>query len=111
MAKTTRTKTSGDKKGSSDKVSGTEPAFFYFIKLTAQGRLQANKKLEEKQRNITTIVNQLGGKCELYFARGPYDYVSKVTGIDVVAALKLIQEIETSGNVTVTLMPTIRIFK
>ena len=85
-----------------------EVTFFYLIERNAM----ASESQEVKGRSdITKLVKKEGGKCRLYKASGgAFDFVSVVTGITTVAAIKIAEEIERRGVVRATLMPSIEVF-
>ena len=85
-----------------------EVTYFYLIERNAV----ASESQELKGRSdITKLVKQEGGKCRLYKTSGAaFDFVSVVTGITTVAAIKIAEEIGKRGDVRATLMPGIEIF-
>jgi uncharacterized protein with GYD domain len=85
-----------------------EVTFFYLIaRKGAEGESQETKG----RSDITKLVRKEGGKCRLYKTSGAaYDFVSVVTGITTVAAIKIAEEIEKRGVVQATLVPGIEMF-
>jgi hypothetical protein len=85
-----------------------EVTYFYLIERIAV----ASESQELKGRgDITKLVRQEGGKCRLYKTSGSaFDFVSVVTGITTIAAIRIAEEIEKRGVVKATLMPSIEIF-
>ena len=85
-----------------------EVTYFYLIGRKAV----ANESQEVKGRSdITKLVRKEGGKCRLYKTSGSAcDFVSVVTGITTIAAIRIAEEIEKRGIVKATLMPSIEVF-
>jgi hypothetical protein len=85
--------------------------YFFLVTKTAKGRAEKDAVILEEQKKVTKLVKKLEGACELYSVQGPYDYVSRVTGVSVADAVKIAQQIESGGNVTAIMVPAFHIFK
>jgi uncharacterized protein with GYD domain len=88
-----------------------EVTYFFLIKHTEKGTVQSPAQKKRGINDVTKVVRQEKGQCHLYSTRGaPFDYVSVITGITPVAAVKLAAEIEKRGTVKATLMSGIELF-
>jgi uncharacterized protein with GYD domain len=85
--------------------------YFLLVSLTSKGRSEERAIIREDQRRVTELVNQLGGSCELFSTQGPYDFISRIEGIPAVGAIRILQAIESAGNVKAHLVPAFHILK
>jgi uncharacterized protein with GYD domain len=106
MAK--KSKSGGAKKGT---IDDGEVTYFYLINLTAKGRIEKKVVIRKEQEMVTKLVENLGGKCELYSVHGPHDFISRVTQITPAGALKIAKAIEAGGTVMATYTSGFHIFK
>jgi hypothetical protein len=106
MAKTA--KSDKAKKGTIDEG---EVIYFYLINLTAKGRIEKKDVIRKEQEMVSNLVENLGGKCELYSVHRPHDFISRITGVTPVGALKIAKAIEEGGTVTATYTTGLHIFK
>jgi uncharacterized protein with GYD domain len=99
------------KESSANAPDEKEVIYFLLISVTAKGRMQKMSVVLDEQRSITKLVKRLGGSCELFSIRGPYDVISIIQGVSVSAAMRVVQLVEAGGNVNALLAPAFRIFK
>ena len=100
MAKTA--KSNPEKIGTIDE---SEVTYFYLINLTTKGRIEKKDVIRKEQEMVSNLVEKFGGKCELYSVHGSHDFISRITGVTPVGALKIAKAIEKSGG-TVTAIYT-----
>lgn len=79
-------------------------AYFFLLKKTKEADQKTPAELEKSQNRITDAVKAEGGRCELYITIGPYDFLSKVVGVDEAAAHRLKEQLDKGGNVKATLL-------
>lgn len=90
-----------------DKKPDTNPLiYFYLVKLTPEGRKQTEADIEKDHEHVSEFIRDtLHGKCKLYSVPGPYDYLSRVDGIDGESAARVKHAIERSGFAEAMLLP------
>jgi hypothetical protein len=85
-----------------------EVTYFYLIE---RNTVQSDAQEEKGKSDITKLVRREGGKCRLYKTSGAaFDFISVVTGITTVSAIKIAAEIGKRGDVRATLVPGIETF-
>jgi uncharacterized protein with GYD domain len=89
-----------------------EMVHVFLVTKTAQFATRSAAKVRSAQRAVNDIVNSEGGNCTLYQIHGgTCDFVSVVTGVTADAAVRVAQQIESSGNVTIIMLHGFHIFK
>jgi hypothetical protein len=87
-----------------------EVTYFFLIKDTGGTALTAAQR-KKAIGDVTKLVKQEGGQCQLFSTRGaPSDYVSVITGITTAAAIRIAAEIEKQGTEKATLISGIEVF-
>ncbi len=85
-----------------------EVTYFYLIE---KNTVQSDAQEEKGKSDITKLVRQEGGKCRLYRTSGAaFDFISVVTGISTISAIKIAGEINKRGDVRATLVPGVETF-
>jgi uncharacterized protein with GYD domain len=84
-------------------------AYFLLISFTSKGRNQPQADVESEIDKITDLIRvDYSATCELFKVPGPYDFISKVTGVSEAQAIQIQLEIESGGNVKAFLLPGVR---
>lgn len=79
--------------------------YFYLVTLTPLGKTQTDDDIERDHEHVSDYVRGLGGTCKLYSVPGPYDYISRVDGVDGPGAAAVKHEIERKGFAEAMLLP------
>jgi uncharacterized protein with GYD domain len=96
--------------GGDRKILPPKDEVAYFFLITRNNSVNETQRVKGRA-DITKLVRKEGGKCRLYMTSGSaFDFVSVVTGITCAGAIRIATEIERSGIVKATLMPSIEIF-
>lgn len=92
-------------------VGKDEMTYFYLIEQTEKGAAQSESQRKKEMENVTKAVKKAGGECRLYASTGAaYDYISVMTGLTIVNAIRIAGVIEQGGYVKATLLPGAELF-